>query len=291
MADKKYGELLYDMLPPLYKAEDAKIRPAPFPLKRFMQVAGTGLDFLDAKTTGHMNLFDVDKTPAELLPHLAQMMGLDFPYDMTESEQRSFLKTLPTMYKYKGTARVFDYLGQVIFGEKTRVETVFRQNTDPTLGYTQSIDILIQVTGSTTGIPAKADRYRKFAELFRPINTKINPVVQSFYTDVFEVNRNGDDVDSGYLTYSEADAYLTSRWREVEGNTLLLNFELDSYNKVSLSDAPETVYITYLPETDAYTNTILDAHEDYSVNIGAILNTALLNGTMILNSKPGKTKI
>jgi phage tail-like protein len=251
----KYG-ITYDLLPPLYKKEDSNIRPVPFPLQRFLQVAGTGFDYLEEKAEGHSNLYDLDRTPAELLPHLAQMMGFDFPYEMSEFEQRSFLKVLPTLYKFKGTARVFDYLGQVIFGQFTRVESTYRLNIDPEEAYKHVIDVYVQVTGSTADITSRADRYRKFAENFRPLNTVLNPVVQLFYTDIYEILANAD-ADVGLIRHFESDVYDQSKLVDLDGIIRLRNIELESYNNSNFNDSSEAMVMKALNESDAYVATKL----------------------------------
>lgn len=276
-----YGEKLYEMLPAIYKDEDAKIRPHPYPLKRFMKIAGTGFEHLEDKLQGHYNLYDLDRTPSELLPYLAEMMGFDFPYEMTEVEQRSFLKVLPLLYKFKGTAQVFDYLGQVIFGASTRVESTYRMNVDPELAYKHVIDVYVQVAGSTSDIAVRADRYNKFAENFRPLNTELNPVVQLFYSDIYEILRNGD-WDVTKATSKDTEAYDKNRIAESAEKLALLLRDTESYNKVDLADSDSMVAVEK-PIFEVYSKPFNDGATDNINYIGAKLNLARLNGTMILN--------
>lgn len=181
MAKKKQmGEVLYDLLPQLYKKEDAERTH----LKRFLQVNGVGLDFLREKTEGYSNMFDLDRTPSELLPHIAKMMGFDFPYDMTVQEQRSMLKLLPTLYKLKGTNTAFDYLARQLFGldAKAYSEWVSRGGDN---GENQ-VRINIEANGETTYLQTRIDRYYKYSEQFRPINHKLFWKIMLHYNDEYK---------------------------------------------------------------------------------------------------------
>lgn len=280
--NSNYGEKLYSLLPPLYRTEDAKIRPTPFPLKRFLQIAGTGFDHLDEKLKGHENLFDVDRTPRELLPHLAQMMGFDFPYDMTEFEQRTFLKVLPILYKYKGTSRVFDYLGQVIFGQYTIVNVEYYKNHEPDRNYEHGISVYLQVEGDVIDVSSKAERYRRFAESFRPLNTVLNPVVQVFYSEDYMRINNGD-IDITVVISVDTDTFNKNNLADSEEKIILLNMEVDSYNGDKLDD--DYSFMTISPEKEIYSVPTSENTEDYAHYIGASLGLATLNNTMVLNSK------
>ena len=314
-----YGKKLYEALPPLYRREDAKIRPKPYPLKRFLQVAGTGFNFLAEKQEGHANMFDLYNTNSIFLPHLAEMMGYKFPYEMSEIEQRNFLKVLPDLYKYKGTSRVFDYLGQVVFGSTTRVHSDYRLNDDPKLPYYHVLDIYIEINGNLRDIGVRSERYRKFADTFRPLNTVINPIAQVYYTDEYFRNVN-DDVMKNTIIYVKAtDEY--DRGRQSESSIIrLLNKDYESYNvgdnlndnffkggstlnKFQLNDSfvlngskystishRDTIIIK--PVTEVFSSVKLDnSGEDYAITIGGTLNSGVLNSNFVLNKASTRTKL
>lgn len=175
--NKQMGELLYGLLPDLYKKEDAGRTH----LKRFLQVNGVGLEYLRGKTEGHANMFDLDKTPPELLPHIARMMGFDFPYDMTVKEQRSMLKILPTLYRMKGTQSVFDSLARQLFGLDAKAFSEWKSRAGDN-GENQ-IQINVEANGETANLQTRIDRYYKYSEQFRPINNKLFWRIVLHYVD------------------------------------------------------------------------------------------------------------
>ena len=250
------GEVLYDLLPQLYKVEDAKQKPIPYPLKRYLQVAGIGLDFMRSKIEGHANIFDPDKAPPELLPHLANMLGFEFPYDMTEKEQRSLLKVLPILYKLKGTRTVFDYLARQIFGldAKAYSEWVSRggQNGE------NLIKINVEANGELSNLQTRIDRYYKYSELFRPVNHKFFWLIILYYTDVYNKQKILDEYEIEQLFID--DDHIVPLGNEHLLNHLLLNQDGFPLLKGDVYDI-KSKYVEELIETLKY------IEDDFSVKI------------------------
>jgi hypothetical protein len=122
---EKLGEMLYSMFPALYRREDAAQEPE-FPLKRYFQILGTGFDFMKDKITGMEDMYNLDNTPAVFLPYLYHQLGFDFPYFLTETEQRSLLKVVPMLYDNKGSSRVFEFLARNMFGNDMQIDAKLR---------------------------------------------------------------------------------------------------------------------------------------------------------------------
>lgn len=287
-----YGKQLYDRLPPLYKRKDAEIKPVPLPLQRYLEVAGVGLDFMAEKIEGNNNLYDMDKVPKELLPHIANMLGYKFPYEMSEIEQRNFLKVLPYLYRFKGTAKVFDYLGQVVYGSQTRVHSNYRLNDNDLIPYKHLIDVYIEVNGNLTDVVIRSERYRKFAEDFRPLNTAINPIVQLFYTDVYLKRFNDDVMRTSIMTAKAIDLYDRNRQRDTE-KIKLLNFASESYNVGRVNDSYSVDKAITPPTSEVFfRNYKDDSTEDYATTRGGTLNRGTLNnGGFILNKPSVRTRL
>lgn len=285
-----YGKKLYEALPPLYRREDAKVRPKPYPLKRFLQVTGTGFNFLAKKQEGHSDMFNLYKTPSEFLPHLGEMLGYNFPYEMTEIEQRNFLKVLPYLYKFKGTEKVFDYLGIVVYGSKTKVRAEYRNNTDPANNYHHAIDIYLEISGSLSDIIERANRYNKFANNFRPMNTVINPIVQLFYDDVFTRLTNTDIIGETTMFNTTTDVYDRNIQRDLE-RISLLNFATDSYNRDNLAESREVINITVRPQHDSYDVIPTDTNEDYALSWGGVLGLGRLGDNFKLGVANTRVKL
>jgi phage tail-like protein len=236
---KILDELYQTRLPSIYKREDAIQKPVPFPLKRYLGIAETGFDYIQDKLEAVYNLYDIDKCPPEFLDHLAQMVGFSFPYDMSDKERRAFLKALPTLYKNKGNRSLFNYLGRIMFGNNTQVSAT-RYNRTPERDYNMiELRVLVE-ENNTRDVNKQTDKYRAFAEKFRPVNHKLNVLISMFYADVF--NRD--------------------LWQDnLPGQDLILRTtEEDPYDK-SKMDYTET-YKIWLNETDSYDVEIVEAHGD-----------------------------
>lgn len=192
------GSYLYEnRLPSIYLGEDAKQKPAPFPLKRYLQITDVGFDYVNDKIEGLMNLYDIDNCPPEFLPYLADMLGFEFPYEMTDIEKRQWIKLLPTLYKFKGTKSLFNYLGRVVYGADTTVSATRYGRTveDPF----NNIELKVSIDGDTRNITDLTDKYRRFADKFRPVNHRLDVLISLIYYDIFDKMRMRDDSEKFIL--------------------------------------------------------------------------------------------
>lgn len=238
-----FGSMLYDKLPLIYKTEDGTVKPYTYPLKRFYQIASVGLDFLKAKTDGRRNLYDLDKVPAEFLPHLAKMMGFTFPYDMPESDQRNLLKSLPYLYKMKGTGEVFNYLGRKVYGISSSATTALRIE-----DLVRYLDVNVEINGEVAELDKKTEWYRRFAEKFRPVNHHLNVIINLYYADVFSRLINSDVLGTDTLEVDDATDTFTINGSE--------------YSFETLQEYIEEVYTFSERTTDALEEILMDSGLD-----------------------------
>jgi phage tail-like protein len=306
LINKPYGDLLYNLLPTIYRKEDANRTD----LQRFLQVNGVGLDFLKGKTEGYSNLFNLDYAPAELLPEIAKMMGFDYPYDMSEQEQRSLLKVLPTLYKIKGTKSVFNYLAQQIFGfdATASVDWVSRGG----LNGENLITLNVSADGEKTYLQTRIDRYSKYSEQFRPVNHKLFYDINLFYADTYDrqtkivedydveqifINDDYDPYENFFLnhlilgntTYSfpqlQGDIYDRSKISETYTDSILLDDKEEVYNKSGIVEELSTEIINYT-DVDSYAKNFADTVTDAKTDLTYALNMGRLNSTMQLSKSP-----
>ncbi|MEI7770105.1 MAG: hypothetical protein WCI67_08970, partial [Chloroflexales bacterium] len=75
---------LYELLPAIYRRYDATSDGQPGPLRRFLELPGGQLDQLYSFSRALLNLYDLDRTDARLLPLLADGIGwrTDFRRDL-----------------------------------------------------------------------------------------------------------------------------------------------------------------------------------------------------------------
>lgn len=177
---------LYNMLPPIYRKEDAKIRPNPEPLKRFLKILHEGgFKPLIEKIDSHQNLMDIDVADSKYLHLLVWTLGLDFPYNMTDKDRRKYLKIIPSLYKSKGTADSFNFLAREIFSTKTNIHTraeVYKEGMTPEEWRRIFIDI--EVDGALPDLQRKEENFRKFVEIVRPVNRiLVINLILAYYTE------------------------------------------------------------------------------------------------------------
>lgn len=292
------ASLLYDKnLPQIYRKMDALGKPTPYPLKRFLQVADAGFNYISDKTEGVFNLYDPDTCPPEFIPYLADMVGFEFPEGLPIERQRLYLKNMPDLYKNKGNRRVFNYFGRIAFGPETYV-TSARRNWTVTESGVNYVELRVEIDGDTKNINLRTDEFRYFAEQFRPVNHKLNVLIALMYYDQYESAQIEDldvhklwdtstdiyvptfaDTETLFLKgLTETDAYeiagltytATDLIRRDEENdtydvsplereeiTILKHVESEDYDKTRLDDEPIKEMLINLEE-DAYNGNMLD---------------------------------
>lgn len=115
----KFGERLYDTLPPLYHSEDEMVD---FALKRYLQaLADGGYAYVIDELNGILDLNDPTKTPAEVLPVLFEQYGFPIFNGIPEAYLRKLLPILRDLYARKGATTVIEYLTSIISDVKSEV--------------------------------------------------------------------------------------------------------------------------------------------------------------------------
>lgn len=205
------GDKLYENLPRIYREEDSRISGNPLPLKRYLQILGGGFDYLDEKIDKYSTIYDIDKAPAELLPKLIEFMGMNIPYNMDDQTFRKFLKSLPSLYKMKGTSNAFHYLAREIFGTTTTIEVTTPTYVDGMLPEDwRKILIKLIADGEQLFLENKITNFERFAEIARPVNRKLVIDLTVFYSDIYLFNnRVIVEMEDYYQAYYSDDEIFT----------------------------------------------------------------------------------
>ncbi len=90
-------------------------------LQRFLKLSGIELDHLVAKAEALAIYIDVDRTDADYLTLIADLVGLEINYDIPIPQQREEIKRAVEVYKTKGTVFGIERVGQNITGLNTEV--------------------------------------------------------------------------------------------------------------------------------------------------------------------------
>lgn len=113
-------ERIYNELPRIYRYADRDNRHQ---LKRFLEILVRGGLYPTYRDTRRiLELFDVDKVPAEFLPELASTLGFEFPYALDEQIQRTYIRNAVTSYRVKGTRMGLVYMIRELTRFKTEIE-------------------------------------------------------------------------------------------------------------------------------------------------------------------------
>ena len=194
-----FDKQLYNMLPPIYRKEDAKIAE---PLKRFLKILSAGgFEVLLKSIEEFLFIRDIDNVDSKYLPLIAKTMGLDFPYIVDEKTQRKFLKIVPVLYKLKGTESSFNYLAREIFSTKSKISTTVPQYEE---GIPEEelrkIYLNIEVDGGIPDIKRKEEFFRQFAEIIRPANKELMIILKLIYYANYALRSRARDTIFEILT-------------------------------------------------------------------------------------------
>jgi len=226
-----FDKQLYNMLPPIYRKEDAKIKPHPEPLKRFLKILHEGgFKPLIERIESLQNLTDIDNADPNSIHLLVQTLGLDFPYNMSDKERRKYLKIIPSIYKSKGTADSFNFLAREIFSTKTKIHTraeIYKEGMTPEEWRRIFIDI--EVDGALPDLQRKEENFRKFVEIVRPVNRiLVINLILAYYTEYKFAERVRDSFNSEIIIVNpELYRFMSSLKDEVDSSILKLKTETE----------------------------------------------------------------
>lgn len=277
---KTMGERLYEMTPVSYKQFDSEQKPMEYPLKRFMKLFDKGgWEDVQQEIEDLKNMYDPLRTPERNLDLLAEILGFRFPITtvddgqggkisifLTPEEKRQFLALLPTLYKYKGTPRLFYFLGRNIFGADTTVVPEWIPRTQSSTGK-HTINLNVSVEDGVLNLGAKSERYRMFAEKFRPVNNILNVTLKIIYSDDYLATKD----DTLFDTYRDFlnDTYASASISESSIESLS-EVQTETYNSGSISETDTNSLFDFQTETYDSSAT-LDSAVDVIQNLGTRL--------------------
>ncbi len=228
---KNFSEQLYQMLPPIYRKEDANIKPYKEPLKRYLKILSEGgFEVLLKSIEEFLFIRDIDNVDSKYLPLIAKTLGLDFPYNMTDKERRKYLKIIPSLYKSKGTADSFNFLAREIFSTKTKINTraeVYKEGMTPKEWRRIFLDI--EVDGALPDLQRKEENFRKFVEIIRPVNRiLVINLILVYFTEYKFAERVRDSFNSEIIIdNSKLDRFISNLKDEVDISILKLKVETE----------------------------------------------------------------
>lgn len=106
------GDYLYNLLPEVYRFEDAK-PTINFVLKRYLEsLASGGFQPLFEELLKLCDLWDIEKCPTEILPLIGKLLGYEYIEEIDAEVQRKILANISELYKRKGTKAVITFISR-----------------------------------------------------------------------------------------------------------------------------------------------------------------------------------
>lgn len=247
VSDKKFDEVLYDLLPAVYHTADKEANPVPLPLKRFLQVASVGFEKVETDIDGLAMLFDVDKVDVKYLPLISRMLGYELPHNCSVEEARGIIRNLPYLYKIKGTTQIFEVISRIVFGIDSKITVRWQYQESYT-----SLNIVMDFYDKITNVDNRQEVFEELVNYFRPVNVGVKWEFLIRYVDEythdFEVTNTIDHLllhdnylgnkavnvlnklrlnDSRYGTFASKEFVYEKYKRQVEETFFDKQFHLD----------------------------------------------------------------
>lgn len=155
------------------------------PLRELVDILGYGLASARQSAARFGDVVDVDRCPEHLLPHLAALLGFEFPYDLSEERQRGYLRSAISLYKSKGTERTLRLAALRILGQgfDIRVENEDYQN--------RTVDVVL--TADEDAATAQLEqKFRYMVDAYTPAGMVPDVRVVYYFTDALDTGRQED---------------------------------------------------------------------------------------------------
>lgn len=189
-------------------------------LRQLIDVLAAGFDYVKGDADGFRDLVDIDRCPKEFLPHLAALFGFEFPFDLSEEQQRSYLHTIISMYRTKGTAWTLRLAALRIIGSGFDLEVANEDH----VGKTFDVVLTAQGDGATTQLEQKLEF---MVEQYSPAGMIPSIRIIYYFTEVADSTRAEDGTSSSV-------AFNAWRFNYV-GHTLNGSIRLNDYGQTPLS--------------------------------------------------------
>lgn len=197
------------------------------PMRQFTSLLANGLGKALEEIEGFLERVDVELCPVELLPELGNMLGFDFPYDLPEDQQRSFVRSAVTLYRVKGTPHALKMVVTRFIGADFSLELLEENRLAKTFK--------VQLTANEQNVVLNAleQKVAYLIALYSPAGMIPALAVVYYASDELDSTRQNDDVSY--------DFQLTS-WRVNLGHRVSKNARVNRYARVYVGQGTPPAY-------------------------------------------------
>lgn len=243
----KFGDILYNSLPEVYRTEDEK---ANFALKRYLQsLSEGGFAKVIEETNNLLTLVDSEKIDTKLLPILFKSYGFEIFNGVPEMYLRKLLPMVSELFSMKGSITSVEFLTSIISGVKSTIDVSESFNED------HAVDVILEMDygAEQSEMPDRQQLLRIIRE-FVPFFCNVTIVFSYFFSEEFK-------------TYVQEAYFLDTVQTSNEDSISDVEFEEELIQKFITSYADSKSGIEF---------------RDYNSLTGT--KDALLNSTFILNN-------
>jgi phage tail-like protein len=192
------------------------------PLRQLVDVLASGFDAIKADVDSFHDLIDIDACPEQFLPHLAYLFGFEFPFDLSEQQQRNYLHTIISMYRTKGTAWTLRLAALRIIGKGF---DLIVENEDY-IGKT--FDVVVEADEENTVQPQLEQKLRYMVDQYSPAGMIPNVKLVYYFTEVSALATRINDNTSTSTVFAA--------WRmNFPGHKINLNIRTNDFGETALS--------------------------------------------------------
>lgn len=229
-------ERIYNLLPRTYQYADMDTK---YQLRRFLEILIEGGIFPAYDDTRNlMALIDFDKVPAKFLPDLASALGFEFPYDLDEQTQRTYIKNAVISYKIKGTETALLFMLRELTRFKTWLE-IDKAN--------KHIDIYMEVDMGRQGYDKIVDKAGFLLEEYAP-PVKSYQIINIFlwFEELIKTFYDDDSVTINQYTDLTRDGWFGTNVGTLNDTRYTLTAEVEVYHSTRIVQEDHTDKITMI---------------------------------------------
>lgn len=187
------SEWLYERLPELTRERD---ETSGGHLKQLLDVLGFGLADIRLDAENMVLTVDVDTCPVEQLPYLGALLGFEFPYDLSEDQQRSFVRNAVALYRVKGTVATMKLVVSRMIGRGFQVSVENESH------IAKTFDVVAVAADPEESVDALEKKLTYMVKLYSPAGMIPTVIVRYIFAEESSLAGRLNDADDSAKQYA-----------------------------------------------------------------------------------------